>query len=217
MDIEKARYNMVEQQIRPCNVSNKQLLETLMGVKREAFILPQYQSMAFFDAEIPLPNRHNMLCPRVDAMMIQNLEIKSSDKVLEVGTGSGYVTCILAKMAKFVYSIETDEINRQFAVKNITYFGANNVSVLSGNGLDGMLSNAPFDKILVSGAVSQIPETLKRQLAIGGSLICIAGNVPAMHIVLIKKVGENEYVEQQLFETVAQYLTTPNTHNKFIF
>ncbi|MBY0378931.1 MAG: protein-L-isoaspartate O-methyltransferase [Burkholderiales bacterium] len=217
MDIENARYNMVEQQIRPCNVSNKQLLETLIGVKRETFILPLYQSMAFFDVEIQLPNGYNMLCPRVDAMMIQNLDIKSSDKILEVGTGSGYVTCVLSKMAKFVYSFEIDEINRQFAVKNITYFGANNVSVLSGNGLDGMPSNAPFDKILVSGAVLQIPETLKQQLAIGGSLICITGNTPAMCAMLIRKVGENKYIERQLFETVAQYLTTSNMHNKFIF
>jgi len=216
MDVEQARFNMVEQQIRPCDVSEKSVLDALLSIKREMFVLPQYKNVAFSDLEIPLPNGLKMLCPIVDAMLVQALKLNKNDRVLEIGTGSGYVTALLAKLSEFVYSIEIDEQNKQFATRNLTYAGINNVSVVSGNGKVGLVNNAPFNKIFVGGALQQISMELKQQMAIGGVLVGIVGDESVMHAVRVERVGDNEYLETKLFETVADYLISENIH-KFNF
>ncbi|MFN8770482.1 MAG: protein-L-isoaspartate O-methyltransferase family protein [Neisseriaceae bacterium] len=217
MDIEKARYNMVEQQIRTCNVLDKSLLEVLINVKREAFVAPLYKNIAFSDTEIPLPGSGKMLCPKIDAMLLQELHLNRNDKVLEIGTGSGYITAILAKLSKHVYSVEINEENKQFAIKNLTYAGINNVSIVGGNGLSGFSEHALYDKIFIGGAGYNIPEELKEQLTVGGVLVGIVGKEPAMKAVKITRIGENNFKEEQLFETVAEYLIEGNNFNKFIF
>lgn len=216
MDIEQARYNMVESQIRPCAISDKLLLEALMNVKREAFVVDSYKNIAFSDTEIPLPGMGYMLCPKIDAILLQALELNKNDKVLEIGTGSGYTTAILAKLSKIVYSIEINEENRLAAIKNLTHASINNVSILSGSGINGLSDYSPFDKIFIGGALSNISDDLRRQLAIGGILVGIVGNAPAMHLIKIVKISENQFKEEQLFETVAEYLVE-NSKNKFVF
>ncbi|MDQ5920805.1 MAG: protein-L-isoaspartate(D-aspartate) O-methyltransferase [Pseudomonadota bacterium] len=205
-NMEQARYNMVEQQVRPCNIHDENVLDLFIKLKREKFAPALYQELAFSDLEVPLPGGQAMLSPRVEAMLLQELAITKTDKILEIGTGSGYITALLAKMADFVYSIEINEINRQLAIKNLTYAGINNVSVIAGDGLEGLLSKAPFDKILLGGGLSSVPALLKSQLKINGKLIGLFGTRPVLSAVLVERVGENKYTDKKLFETDVEYL-----------
>lgn len=216
MDIEKARYNMIEQQIRPCGVHDKLLLDLLMSVKREIFIAPEYKNIAFSDVEIPLPGGQKMFCPSIDALLIQELALGKEDQVLEIGTGSGYVTAILAKLSKFVYSFELDEQNKHFAVKNLTNIAITNVSVLSGDGIYYVKDDIFFNKIFVGGALHMIPDELKHKLAIGGDMVCVTGGSSIMHAVKITRVDSKTFKEKKLFETFVDYLAEKNI-NKFIF
>ncbi len=216
MDIEQARFNMVEQQIRPCDVSEKNLLDALLSIKREMFVLPQYKNIAFSDLEVPLPNGVKMLCPRIDAMLLQALELNKKDRVLEIGSGSGYVTALLARLSEFVYSMEIDEQAKQFATRNLTYAGINNVSVVCGDGHFGLANSSPYNKIFIGGALEKIPMELKQQLLIGGILVGIIGEEAVMHAVKVVRVGDNEYAEIKLFETATDYLTVKKI-NKFNF
>ncbi len=216
MDMELARFNMVEQQIRPCDVRNEDVLRLLRQVGREKFVPEQYKQLAFSDLEVPLPGIQAMLTPRVEAMLLQELAVDKIDKVLEIGTGSAYVTAILAKLADFVYSIEIDEQNKQLAVKNLTYAGINNVSIINSNGINGLPDKAPFDKIFVGGGLRTIPETLKSQLRVGGRLVGIIGDSPVLHAVSITRDGENKFTQKKLFETDTTYLINEQTQ-QFIF
>lgn len=213
MDIEQARFNMVQQQIRPCDVHEKELLALLMKVKREKFTPESYQQIAFSDLEVPLPGGQTMLSPRVEAMLLQALAIEKSNKVLEIGTGSGYVTALIAKLADFVYSVEINEENKHLAIQNLIYAGINNVSIVHGNGLEGLASKAPYDRIFIGGALLEAPELIKSQLRVGGKLVGFTGQRPILHAVLIERVSENEYVETKLFETDIEYLI--NENNKY--
>lgn len=216
MNFEQARFNMVEQQVRPWNVFDENVLAMLTNVKREEFVSPEYKAIAFSDVEIPLPGGQKMLFPRVEARMLQELNLSKKDKVLEIGTGSGYVTAMLGKLTDFVYSIEINTKNKEFAVSNLTKAGIKNVSIIEGDGLNGLAAKAPFDKILVGGSLPVIPQTLKQQLKVGGHMVAVIGTKPAMHAVHITRVAENEFIEKQIFETIIDELTGAH-QNQFKF
>jgi protein-L-isoaspartate(D-aspartate) O-methyltransferase len=211
MDMEQAKLNMIEQQVRPCDVHDKEVLNLLNKLGREMFVPREYQKLAFADLEIPLPGGQAMLTPRVEAMLLQELAITKADKVLEIGTGSGYVTALLARLADFVYSIEINEQNKQLATHNLTYAGINNVSVIQSNGIHGLADKAPFDRIFVGGGLLSIPEEIKSQLRVGGKLVGFVGVSPILHAIAIERTGENEYCEKKLFETNTDYLTSEYT------
>lgn len=212
MNFEQARFNMVEQQIRPWNVFDENVLGLLGQVKRENFVTEQYQALALADIEIPLPGEQKMLFPRIEARLLQELHLNKKDKVLEVGTGSGYVTALLAKLTDFVYSIEINSHNKNFAQENLTKAGIKNISLIEGDGINGLSTKAPFDKIFVGGSLPEINEILKNQLKVGGRLVGIVGNAPIMHAVVLEKISENEYRETQLFETFVDELVSPALH-----
>ncbi|TXI91766.1 MAG: protein-L-isoaspartate O-methyltransferase [Neisseriales bacterium] len=216
MNFEQARFNMVEQQVRPWNVFDENVLAMLTNVKREEFVSPEYKAIAFSDVEIPLPGGQKMLFPRVEARMLQELNLSKKDKVLEIGTGSGYVTAMLGKLTDFVYSIEINAKNKEFAVSNLTKAGIKNVSIIEGDGLNGLAAKAPFDKILVGGSLPVIPQTLKQQLKVGGHMVAVIGTKPAMHAVHITRIAENEFIEKQIFETIIDELTGAH-QNQFKF
>lgn len=210
MDMEQARFNMVEQQIRPCDIQDDVLRELLFKLKREKFAPEQYKKLAFSDLEIPLPGGQKMLLPRIEAMLLQQLKLSKTDKVLEIGTGSGYVTALLAKQTDFVYSVEVEEQNKQLATYNLTYAGINNVSVIHANAINGLADKAPFDKIFIGGGLLSIPNSIKSQLKIGGKLVGIVGTRPIMHAVLVERIAESQYTEKKLFETDVDYLISEN-------
>jgi protein-L-isoaspartate(D-aspartate) O-methyltransferase len=216
MNFDQARFNMVEQQIRPWNVFDSAVLYLFMTVKREDFVVDKYKEIALSDLEIPLPSGQKMLSPCEEARLIQELNVVNTDKVLEIGTGSGYVTALLAKLADFVYSIEIDEENKKFANKNLAVESCYNATLYLGNGLSGLQSMAPFDKIFVGGGVIEIPLALKEQLKIGGKLVGFVGASPVMHAVVVVRNSIDGYIETKLFETDVEYLIKGQSQ-QFIF
>ena len=202
MNIEQARFNMIEQQIRPWEVLDQQVLDLLFVVKREDFAPPAYRSLAFADLEIPLGSGQVMLAPKIEAKMLQELAIKKTDKVLEIGTGSGYMAALLAARAEHVISVESRPELAEFAKQNLARSGVANVTVETGNGVNGWAQGGPYDAIVVSGSVPVLPDALLKQLRVGGRLTVVVGDAPVMEAQLITCTAEGVYSTVNLFETV---------------
>ncbi|SMF28371.1 protein-L-isoaspartate O-methyltransferase family protein [Pseudogulbenkiania subflava] len=201
MDFENARFNLVEQQIRPWDVLDPKVLDLLFHVKREDFVPDDKRTLAFVDTELPLINGHKMLQPKVEARLVQDLGLKPEDKVLEIGTGSGHVTALLASLSRHVYSVDLDPVMKEMAAKNLKKAGVSNVTLVEGNGVDGYAAQAPFDAILVGGSLPVVPDSLKQQLAVGGRMILVVGDEPVMTTKLIERESETVFRETNLFET----------------
>ncbi|OWY38098.1 protein-L-isoaspartate O-methyltransferase [Xenophilus sp. AP218F] len=201
MDFEKARFNMVEQQIRPWDVLDQTVLDLLFHVKREDFVADKQRQLAFVDTELPLPNGSKMLQPKLEARLAQDAAIQSSDKILEIGTGSGYLTALLSKLGKHVYSVEIDPAQKERAAANLKKAGIANATLIEGDGVLGLPAHAPFDVIVVGGSLPVAPQELKEQLAVGGRLIMVVGDLPVMSCKLIQRETETSFRETALFET----------------
>ena len=206
MNIEQARFNMIEQQIRPWDVLDPQVIDLLFVVKREDFVPAAYRNLAFADMEIPLGGGQVMLTPKIEAKLLQELSLKKTDKVLEIGTGSGHMAALLAARAEHVVSIESRPELQDFARANLERAGVANVTLESGNGANGWPARGPYDAILLSGAVPSVPEALLKQLRVGGRLAAIVGEAPVMEAQLITCTAEGAYNTVNLFETVAPAL-----------
>ena len=197
---EIAKFNMIEQQIRPWEVLDSQVLSILDQVEREDFVREPYKGLAYADCQIPIGNGVSMLPPRIEARMLQALLIDSTDRVLEVGSGSGYVTACLARLAEQVVSIDPNADIIDFASSNVANCGAENVEFKQ-LGLEQLDDTLNFDAIAVSGSMASVPETLKQLLKVDGRLFIVTGNSPVMQALLITRVGESEWSTQSLFET----------------
>lgn len=203
MDLERARFNMVEQQIRPWEVLDPAVLDLLFHVKREEFVAANQRTLAFTDVELPLPNGTLMLEPKQEARLVQELALQPEDNVLEIGTGSGYVTALMSQLAGQVYSVECDPAMLACAADNLQRAGCDkNVHLVNGNGLEGLAQHAPFDAIFVGGSVARIPDTLKQQLAIGGRMVITVGDAPVMKVLRVVRRGQTAFSEDTLYETV---------------
>lgn len=217
--IEQARFNMVQQQIRPWEVIDPRVLSVMETLPREAFVPDAYQDLAYADIEIPLDHGEHMMFPRVEARLMQALDLMPSDQVLEVGTGSAYLTACLAKLSQRVVSIDIHEEFTQAAADKLQQQGISNALLKSGDALAGALPEGPFDVIAVTGSVatSEQAESLRQQLRIGGRLFVIIGTPPAMEAMLITRTGENAYSEEGLFETDVKALTNAEAPRTFEF
>ena len=217
MNIEQARFNMIEQQIRPWEVLDPAVLDLLFVVKREDFVPPAYRNLAFADMEIPIGSGQVMLAPRVEARLLQELGIKKSDKVLEIGTGSGYMAALLAARAEHVVSVEARPEIADFARQNLERAGVANVTVEVGNGANGWSPRGPYDVIVVSGALPALPDALLKQLRLGGRLAAIVGSAPVMEAQLVTCSAEGIYNTINLFETVVPALDGAEAKPGFSF
>jgi protein-L-isoaspartate(D-aspartate) O-methyltransferase len=217
MNIEQARFNMIEQQIRPWDVLNQGVLELLAVVKREDFTPLVYRSLAFVDTEVPLPGGQCMLAPKVEARLLQELAVHKHERVLEIGAGSGYMAALLAHRAQHVTTLEIDASLVVFAKANLQRAGVTNVTVSHADGSRGLLADAPFDVIVLSGSVAEVPATLLAQLKVGGRLVAIVGQEPVMRAVLITRTGEQGLERNVLFDTVAQRLQGFDEPTRFQF
>jgi protein-L-isoaspartate(D-aspartate) O-methyltransferase len=206
MNVEKARYNMIEQQIRPWNVLDEGVLHLLSVIKREDFVPVAYKGLAFADIEIPLAGGQCMLSPKVEARLVQDLALKASDKVLEVGTGTGFVTALLSKQAQRVISFEINAELATLARANLQKQGISNVEVRQGDGSQGSPSDGQFDAILLSGSVAQAPKNLLTQLKVGGRLVAIVGDDPVMSATTFTRTGADAYTTTALWETIVPRL-----------
>lgn len=217
MNIEQARFNMIEQQIRPWEVLDQRVLDLLFVVKREDFVPAAYRSLAFADMELPLGSGQVMLAPKIEAKVLQELSIKKTDKILEIGTGSGYMAALLAAHADHVVTIESRPELAEFAKKNLEQAGITNVSVEIGDGAKGWSQRGPYDAIVVSGAVPAVPDALLKQLRVGGRLAIVVGEAPAMEAQLITCTGDGIYNTVNLFETVIPSLDGVPAKSSFTF
>ena len=209
MDLEQARFNMIEQQIRPWEVLDAQVLELLSVVRREDFVPLAHKALAFVDMEIPTGNAPGqvMLAPRVQARLVQDLAIQKTDKVLEIGTGTGFTTALLAHQAASVLSYEIDAALASQATANLQKAGVNNAQVRNADGSQGAANEGPFDAILLAGSVPEVPQALLQQLAIGGRLIAIVGGEPMMRATLVTRTGQNSFTSAQPWDTNAPRLS----------
>ena len=217
MNIEQARFNMIEQQIRPWEVLDPQVLDLLFVVKREDFVPAAYRNLAFADMEIPIGEGQVMLPPRVEAKLLQELTIKKTDKVLEIGTGSGYMAALLAARAEHVVTIESRPALAEAARRNLEAAGVTNVTVEVGNGANGWPQRGPYDAIVVSGSLPSLPAALLKQLRVGGRLAAIVGKAPVMEAQLVTCTAEGVYATINLFETVAPAIDGGETPSAFEF
>lgn len=217
MNIEQARFNMIEQQIRPWEVLDPQVLDLLFVVKREDFVPAAYRNLAFADMEIPLGNGQVMLAPRVEAKLLQELSIKKTDKVLEIGTGSGYMAALLAARAEHVVTVESRPELADFARQNLERAGITNVTVEVANGAAGWSARGPYDAIVVSGSLPVLPDALLKQLRVGGRLAVIVGEAPVMEAQLITCTADGIYNTINLFETVIPALDNTAAKDAFAF
>jgi protein-L-isoaspartate(D-aspartate) O-methyltransferase len=220
MNIEKARFNMIEQQIRTWDVLAPDVLELLMVVKREAFVPPAYQNLAFMDTEIPLGGGEHMFTPKLEARILQEVAVKKHEHVLEIGAGSGYMAALLAHKARHVTTVEISPELHAMAKRNLADYGVTNVDVALGNGARGW-SNAgtkePYDVIVISGSLPVLPDTFLQQVKVGGRIFAIIGESPVMSAQVITRVSENAYNTVKVFETDVQPLREIAAPSHFTF
>ncbi|MBP8267860.1 MAG: protein-L-isoaspartate O-methyltransferase [Zoogloea sp.] len=217
MNFEQARFNMVEQQIRPWEVLDFGVLDVLMSVRREEFVPEAYKGVALSEAEIPLGHGSTMLIPVIEGKILQAVQVKASDKVLEVGAGSGYFAALLAAKADWVRTVEIDPVLVNMAHDNLKRYGVENVIVEEGDAIRGWPSNAPYDLIVVSGGVPFIPETLLQQLKVGGRLFAFVGEQHLMTAQLATCVAEGKYSTESLFENAVPMMRNAPHKNAFSF
>lgn len=205
-EFERARFNMVEQQIRPWDVLDASVLDLLRLVRREDYVPPDMRELAFVDTQLPLrvggvDTGEVMLDPKTEARLLQELKVGPLDQALEIGTGSGYMAALLAHKAQHVTTVEIVPGLAAFASANLSRNGVHNARVETGDASRGWSSRAPYDVIMVSGSLPVLPEELLAQLKIGGRLAAIVGDAPVMQAMLVTRRADNQFERAPLFET----------------
>lgn len=217
MNLEQARFNMIEQQIRPWDVMDKDVLHLLSVVKREDFVPMAHKALAFVDMEVPLGHDQFMLAPRVEARMLQDAAVQKHENVLEIGAGSGYVTALLAHRAQRVISLEINPELAAMARSNLQKAGIHNAEVREFDGSKGASAEGPFDVIVMSGSVAEVPQVLLSQLKVGGRLIGIVGNEPIMRATVVTRDSEAGFSTRQPWDTLAPRLLNFPEASRFQF
>jgi protein-L-isoaspartate(D-aspartate) O-methyltransferase len=219
MDMNQARFNMIEQQIRPWEVLDPNVLSLLSTVRREDFVPLAHKALAFVDMEIPLSAAPNqvMLAPRVQARLLQDLAVQAGDKVLDIGTGSGFMAALLGHQAHSVLSLELDPVLAAQARVNLQKAGVANVTVRQADGSQGAAADGPVDVILLSGSVAEVPAALLQQLSIGGRLAAIVGDEPMMRTTLITRHGDNNWTTTEPWDCNAPRLSGFAEPSRFKF
>jgi len=198
-------------------VLDTDILDLLHVVKREQFVPAAYQNLAFADAEIPLPGGEAMLNPKLEARVLQEIGLKKHENVLEIGTGSGYMAALMAHRAAKVTTVEVNPEIKELAQKNLTKAGISNVSVELGNGAAGWDKGAPYDVIVISGALEVLPEAFLKQVKVGGRIAAIVGQPPAMEFNIVTRTGESSWSTVKMFETNVKYLAGAPAVSHFQF
>lgn len=201
MNLEQARFNMIEQQIRPWDVLDQKVLDIMVQVPREEFVPEAYRNLAFTDIEIPLDHGQSMLTPKIEAKLLQALDINKDDDILQVGTGSGYVCALLASLGGHVTSVDLHADLQEKASKVLVENNIRNVTMECSDAAQGWNPNRTFDVIAIMGSLPVLPESFQLSLNKGGRLFAFVGDSPVTEAVLITRVGDNEWSHEVLFET----------------
>jgi protein-L-isoaspartate(D-aspartate) O-methyltransferase len=217
MDFEQARLNMIEQQIRTWEVLDQRVLDALLEVRREDYVPEQYRQLAFIDMEIPLGHGQVMMPPKLEARVLQALDLKKTDKLLEVGTGSGYLTALAAHFCGHVHTVEiVPELSLQ-AANRLRKYSVGNVALEIGDAARGWPKHGPYDAIVLTGSVPVLPETFAGSLKPGGRLIAIVGDLPVMSARLVTCASAGAYNSVDLFETCLAPLQNALEPERFVF
>ena len=206
MNIEQARFNMIEQQIRPWDVLDADILAMLSAVKREAFVPLAHKALAFVDTELPLGDGQFMLSPKLEARLVHDLKVQKNERVLEIGTGSGYMAALLGSRAAQVLSLEIKPALVDFAKSNLHNAGISNVEVRCADASKDADVLGSFDVILLSGSVASVPSTLLNLLKPGGRLAAIVGDEPVMRAHFVTRTGDKTFETRQPWDTIAPRL-----------
>ena len=217
MNFEQARFNMVEQQIRTWEVLDQEVLDLLYVIPREEFVPQQHRALAFSDLELPLGEGERMWQPKLEARVLQELALKRTDRVLEVGTGSGYLTALMAYRAAEVCSVEIRAALADFGRRNLERHGADNVMLEIGDAARGWVRHAPYDAIVLTGSTPILPQGFFDQLAAGGRLFAVVGEAPAMQARLVTCAAPGTSSSVDLFETVLRPLANAEQPRRFRF
>jgi len=217
MNLEQARTNMVEQQIRTWEVLDQEVLDLLYVIPREEFVPQQHRALAFSDLELPLGDSERMWQPKLEARVLQELALKRTDRVLEVGTGSGYLTALMAYRAAEVCSVEIRAALADFGRRNLERHGADNVMLEIGDAARGWARHAPYDAIVLTGSTPILPQGFLDQLAAGGRLFAVVGEAPAMQARLVTSSAPGASSSVDLFETVLRPLANAEHPRRFRF
>jgi protein-L-isoaspartate(D-aspartate) O-methyltransferase len=217
MSVEQARVNMIEYQIRPWEVLDQEVLDLLYAVKREDFVPPAYRMLAFSDLEVPIGQGERMWPPKLEARVLQELAVKPTDQILEIGTGSGYFTALLAYRAQHVYSVEINAELKAAAEANLHRAGVANVSLEIGDGARGWTRHAPYDIIVLTGSTPELPQQFLQQMKAGARLFAVVGKPPVMTARLITCTGEGAYNAIDLLETQIAPLVNALEGERFSF
>ncbi len=217
MNVEQARFNMIEQQIRPWDVLDGSVLSLLSVVRREDFVPKAQQALAFMDLEIPLGQGRALLAPRVEARLVQDLALSKRDTVLQIGAATGFVTALLAHKAQRVIAMEADPALAAQARANLRAAAVNNAEVVDGDGQAGLAAQGPFDAILFNGSVADVPAVLFEQLRDGGRLLAIVGQDPMMRATLYTRQAAGQIRREERFDTLAPRLPGFAEPSRFTF
>ncbi|MDX1379890.1 MAG: protein-L-isoaspartate O-methyltransferase [Xanthomonadales bacterium] len=217
MNFEQARFNMVEQQIRPWEVLDSRVLSLLENIHREDFVPVRYRKLAFADLAVPLACGQVMMRPKIEGRMLQALELDADETVLEIGTGSGFITACLAALAKRVVSVEIHpELHEEAAVK-LKDKGADNAELFVGDVMSGWQPEQAHDVVVVTGSVPAVPEAFLGWVNPGGRLFVVTGESPAMEARLLKRLDATEWTAESLFETDLPRLVNAEQPPQFEF
>lgn len=215
--LKDARYNMIEQQIRPWDVLDQHVLDLMAAVPREDFVPEAFRDLAYADYAIPIGHGQVMMHPKVEGRLLQALSIDGTDCVLEVGTGSGYLTALLARAARHVYSVDIHPEFVEQAEEKLAIHGIHNVTLEVGDASKGWPAHAPYDAIVLGGSVPEVPEAFLQSLNRGGRLFAVIGTPPVMEAVLIRRTGEGQWSREPLFETDLPPLINAPARPLFVF
>lgn len=217
MNLEQARYNMIEQQIRPWDVLDQTVLDLLARVPRDEYVPLAYRNMAYADTTIPLDHGQVMMAPKIEARLLQSLAIRPTDNILEVGTGSGFLTALLANIGRHVFSIDIFPDFVDQAHKKLAKHGIHNVTLEQGDGSRRWTQGAPFDVVAITGSLALLPESYKNILRTNGRLFVVLGQAPVMEAVLVTRVSEEGWRRESLFETELPMLINAEQPSQFSF
>lgn len=217
MHIVQARLNMVNNQIRPWDVFNPEIISLFETTPRELFVPPQFKNLAYADELLPLGNGHHMLPPREQARLLQALMVQPSDRVLEIGTGSGYLTSMFARLSHSVVTVDICKDHSEIAAERLAALGLSNITFRTGDGSKGWAQDGPFDVIALLGAVETLAPAYLTQLTVGGRLFAIIGKAPAMQATLVTRLSDQDWRHTVLFESVIPYLVNGCTKAEFVF
>jgi len=217
MNVEQARFNMIEQQIRPWDVLDQNVLDLLYKVRREEFVPAVYRGLAFSDLEIPIGAGERMMAPKMEARILQEVAPKRTDRILEIGTGSGYMTALLAAMGAHVYSVEIDAELKASGEAALARNDVRNVTLELGDGARGWAKHGPYDVIVLTGSEPVLADEFLESLRVGGRLFAVVGDAPVMEARLVTRVAEGAVSARTLFETVVAPLRNAPQPERFTF